>query len=328
MNRNNLLRQLHFRNHNSNNLYVDEPIDNNLEDKCMYVSSRGILKSCNIRSVTPISSITKLINYNQSNFSMINEKEIIYVCSTAISDFINKINEINEIKNKFILITGDSDFTLTDNDFSSLIENEKIIHWFSQNYIGNHQKITQIPIGLDYHTLAKSNHEWGEMIGAEEQEKILIEIKNNSMPFWERKKIGYSNFHFHLTGLYCNDRKEAINDINKDLIFYEPIKVKRIDSWKNQSEYAFVVSPHGNGLDCHRTWEALCLGCIVIVRKSKLDSLYEDLPVLIVNDWKDISNDLLNKTIEEFIEKEKNGKFNYDKLTLKYWMDKIKRKMY
>ena len=45
---------------------------------------------------------------------------------------------------------------------------------------------------------------------------------------------GYSNFHFHLSGLYCYDRKDAIRDIQKDLVFYEFTKIKREESWKNQ----------------------------------------------------------------------------------------------
>jgi len=62
------------------------------------------------------------------------------------------------------------------------------------------------------------------------------------------------------------------------------------------------------------------LGCIVIVKKSVLDTLYKDLPVLIVNDWGEITQELLNKTIEKF----KNTEFNLEKITLKYWVDKIK----
>ena len=89
----------------------------------------------------------------------------------------------------------------------------------------------------------------------------------------------------------------------------------------NQSKYAFVLSPHGNGLDCHRTWEALILGCIPVVRTSPIDSLYEGLPVLIVNEWHDINEELLKNTIEKF----KNKSFSYEKLTLRYWMDKIKQ---
>ena len=80
-----------------------------------------------------------------------------------------------------------------------------------------------------------------------------------------------------------------------------------------------MISPHGNGLDCHRTWEALCLNCIPIVKTSPLDNLYIDLPVLIVNEWNDISMELLEKTANDF----KDKTFNYDKLTLQYWMDKI-----
>lgn len=60
-------------------------------------------------------------------------------------------------------------------------------------------------------------------------------------------------------------------------------------------KYKYVILPLGNGLDCNRTWEAIILGCIPIVKSSGLDSMYQGLPVLIVNDWKDITQDLLDK---------------------------------
>ncbi|MEM7294430.1 MAG: hypothetical protein AAF420_13705, partial [Pseudomonadota bacterium] len=91
--------------------------------------------------------------------------------------------------------------------------------------------------------------------------------------------------------------------------------VSREESWQSLSRHAFVVSPHGNGLDCHRTWEALSLGCIPIVKRSALSPLFDDLPVLIVEDWRDVSEQLLNQTIEAFCGRE----FNYAKLTLAYW---------
>ena len=98
--------------------------------------------------------------------------------------------------------------------------------------------------------------------------------------------------------------------------------IPRNKTWENQISYSFVLSPHGNGLDCHRTWEALVLGCIPIVKKSEIDALYEDLPVLIVNNWSDLNQDLLNNTIEQF----KNKTFNYNKLSLKYWINKFNEK--
>jgi hypothetical protein len=48
--------------------------------------------------------------------------------------------------------------------------------------------------------------------------------------------------------------------------------------------------------------------------------MFSDLPVLIVNDWSEISQELLDNTLTNF----KNNVFNYDKLKLNYWVDKIK----
>jgi hypothetical protein len=74
-------------------------------------------------------------------------------------------------------------------------------------------------------------------------------------------------------------------------------------------------------MDCHRTWEALCLGCIPIVCAPNFTNLFLDLPVLIVNDWSEINEILLKKTVDEF----KQQNFNYEKLTLEYWKNKIKK---
>jgi hypothetical protein len=75
------------------------------------------------------------------------------------------------------------------------------------------------------------------------------------------------------------------------------------------------------GMDCHRTWEALCLGCIPIVKTSPLNSLYDGLPVLILNDWSDLTEELMQSTVLDF--KERQSEFQMEKLTLKYWVDLI-----
>ena len=62
----------------------------------------------------------------------------------------------------------------------------------------------------------------------------------------------------------------------------------------------FCLSPHGNGLDCHRTWEAIALGCIPVVKTSPLDRLFSGLPVLIVNSWSDLNESLLSETVDRF----------------------------
>jgi hypothetical protein len=296
------------------------------ESECKYVCSRGILKSCDIYSLQPISSIRQLINYD---FSKCTNGSTIYICNSAIQHFLTVI--LPYLPFKIILVSGDSDSTCWEDIFSSykeflnFIENDKIIHWFSQNCIAKHAKISQIPIGLDYHTMSNNHPKWGPKLNPIEQENVLQNIINNpfvSKPFWEREIKCYSNFHFFMTTKHGYDRNNAFNNIPKQLVYYESSHILREDTWKKQDQYAFVISPHGGGLDCHRTWEALVLGCIPIVKTSGLDSLYTDLPVLIVKEWTDINEELLQDTISYF----KNKQFNYDRLLLSYWMNLINEK--
>ena len=150
------------------------------------------------------------------------------------------------------------------------------------------------------------------------QERILVEqIRAGMMPFYQRKIRIYSNV------MLCpdrfNDRVSAITIIPSALITQQNGFIPRTETWKNMIEYAFVLSPFGNGMDCHRTWEALLCGCIPIVRSSVFNELFDGLPVLIVDKWEDISLQLLVTTLSQFKDRLDNNEFNYDKLRLSYY---------
>jgi hypothetical protein len=95
----------------------------------------------------------------------------------------------------------------------------------------------------------------------------------------------------------------------------------RDETWKKMSEYQFIISPYGNGYDCHRTWEAILLGCIPIVYGTVFNTLFNGLPVLQVNDWKDITADLLHQTANKY---QHIIDIIPAKLILQYWIQKIK----
>jgi hypothetical protein len=290
-----------------------------------FVSSRGLMKICDYFSNDIYSSIHFMKDYPPLNKIEKIRNPVIYVCNRAIRNFVDII--LPTIHFKFVLVSGDSDDTMpfdifyTDNEFNNFINNDKIIHWFSQNTNIIHPKITIIPIGLDYHTMTYNNM-WGDIRSYYIQEKELRNIIDNSKPFWERNIKCYANFHFATGTKYGYDRLDAIAKINSELVYYEPTHINRVETWKKQIEYTFVISPHGNGLDCHRTWEALVLGCIPIVKTSNIDILYEDLPVVIVKDWNNITNEVLMHIVNEF----RNRTFNYKKLTLNYWRDLFTKK--
>ena len=98
----------------------------------------------------------------------------------------------------------------------------------------------------------------------------------------------------------------------------------RIELWREKTRYAFVVSPHGNGLDCHRTWESLVLGNIPIVKRSSIDPLYEGLPVVIVDDWREITPENSKRWLAEHADAFGRPEVQH-RLTNDYWLTRARR---
>jgi hypothetical protein len=297
------------------------------ETYCTYVGSFGLLKSATHKSPTPVSDFGGL---DPNWYSNIHPHSILHVCPQALTEFVKKV--LPSIQVPFKLLTNNSDSTIP-NDFQKeadqILNHPLLEKWFAQNCVETHPKLIRIPIGFDYHSMRptktkkmlwekpeKSRIGWGYSKQPVEQEAELMFFRNSSKPFWERQVKGYANFQFMMWTRYGKiDRKDAMEKVPKELVFYEPFKATRDICWKNMTQYAFVISPWGNGLDCHRTWEALCLGCIPIVKTSGLDPLFADLPVWIIQDWTDVNLDSMKQTIDEF----KTKTFKYEKLTLSYW---------
>jgi hypothetical protein len=295
----------------------------NEENSCEYVCSRGILKSCDIRSATPVSSIQQLIHYD---FSKTKAGDVIYVCGSAVPHFLVEFHP--KMRAPYVLVTGDCDETMPNDVLPAdvldrFLQSPLLLRWFSQNCVlTTHPKLKQIPIGLDYHTMSQGDHEWGPRTPPLEQEAILKRIRASSKPTAERECRAYANFQFLMTTKFGYDRQDAIREVPGDVVFYEPHKIPRLDTWTRQSQFAFVISPHGNGLDCHRTWEALALGCIPIVKRSPLDPLFRQLPVLIVDEWSHVTPQLLRDTLASY--RDMSEHFNLDRLSLQYWVQQIR----
>lgn len=214
---------------------------------------------------------------------------------------------------------GDSDSTLyNDRIMRVLLEDRRIIKWFSQNCITRHPKMVKIPIGLDYHTLATCErlHAWGERKSCMDQDRELQKINKDK----ERQMRCYANFHFNKSNIrYSKERENAIKMIPKDLVHYEDKFVNRRTTWENQTNYYFVISPFGNGLDCHRTWEALALGCYPIIKRSEINDLFIDLPVIVIDEWNEITREFLEDKLKQI----QSTTYDYRKLKMEYWKEYI-----
>ena len=299
-----------------------------MENLCYFVCSRGLLKSCSFRSLNPKSSCNNDFLYlvkMLTSGKMFNGMSI-YVCSDLLKFFVLQI--LPKINNSFVLVTGDSDMcvpkeALSNSETYVLVNNSYLLKWFAQNtQLQNHEKIVQLPIGLDYHTISNNpNHNWkthGEGFKPRFQEGVLITLRQQMKPFYDRNQLIYVNF------TRGNDRfgqrGSAFDQIPNNLLAINDNFTKRTENWRNITQYAFILSPFGIGMDCHRTWEALCLGAIPILKAPNFQKMFEDLPVLIVSEWSEITRELLDKTIKEF----KTREFKYEKLTLQHWVKTIK----
>ena len=87
----------------------------------------------------------------------------------------------------------------------------------------------------------------------------------------------------------------------------------------------FILSPSGLGWDCYRTWEALILGCIPILetyyRQDGLYRTYDDLPVLWVDHYDNVTPSLLEREYPKIMSRAR--KYKFEKLTTQWWVDLI-----
>ncbi len=65
---------------------------------------------------------------------------------------------------------------------------------------------------------------------------------------------------------------------------------------KNIKKHQFMICPIGNAVDCHRNWEVLYMKRVPIMKKNKyLEKLFENFPVLFVEKYEDVNEDLLKQ---------------------------------
>lgn len=82
-----------------------------------------------------------------------------------------------------------------------------------------------------------------------------------------------------------------------------------------------VLCPEGNGVDTHRFWETLYMGGLPVVTKNKvMQSFYDDLPVLQLDSWRDLTDiSLVEGKWWELTER----KYNFELLSKDYWIQRL-----
>lgn len=187
------------------------------------------------------------------------------------------------IQRPFALITTDGDVSvpseLPSPTVKALLDCPCLIVWHTQNYDGYaHPKLAPIPIGLDLHTPRP---------GATPKRlvRLLRKIRRARPPLDTLPLKAFGDF----SGGLNPERRDALRRLSDCATTdISTARVSQTEIWRRYAQYPFVISARGNGIDCHRTWELLYLGCIVITLRSSLDPLFSDLPVAIIDDWEEV----------------------------------------
>ena len=168
------------------------------------------------------------------NFQLYKKNCIIY-CKT---DFTKLLFEHLKFSNrKYILVTHHSDYSIDKNWFE--LKPKNIIKWFAINSAYEHSDLIRIPAGIwtsEGRAYYQSHH------------KIKWFIKNETK-LQEKHKINDI--------VYCNwsdtntKRKNVIEKLNVKYKWISKLSFK--EYCEDMSQYKFVISPPGNGLDNHRT---------------------------------------------------------------------------
>jgi len=199
-------------------------------------------------------------------------------------DFIKKyMNELKNIKNEFILITGCGDYSPQINfreEYFIIINLPKLKKWYAENNVSDHPKMYSLTVGFATHTKEYEDMllTIGKTVDIENKiDKIFCcwRPRNNNCCGNQFIERGNMTKFIHT---YPN-----IFDIQKN-------DLTTIEFQQKLSTYKWCLCPLGNGVDCApKILECFFLKTIPIVRKNyNVLSLYKNYPVIWVNNFSDI----------------------------------------
>tara|TARA_R100000152_G_C6780195_1_gene212676 strand:+ start:3482 stop:4312 length:831 start_codon:yes stop_codon:yes gene_type:complete len=196
------------------------------------------------------------------------------------------------------LLSHNSDHGV-DNNYLNFLESDKINKWFCQNRLTNHPKLFSLPIGI-----ANSQWEHGN-------QKLFKSIIDKNLP---KEFLVYKNFDIG-TNSYERNLCHTITQRNSI-----PMSSKTTipEYWDMLAKSAYVISPPGGGIDCHRIWEALYLNTIPIVQNHASFSQFKHLPILFIDNWEDITIQYLRNELRT-----RDANWDIDELKLDFWKNKI-----
>ena len=300
--------------------------------RCDIANLYGLMSLCDFYPLP--AALGKSISYLYKMIPLQRDRMTIYVAAESMRKFVNYIAP--QIQSTFILVTANSDMTapaeaLSRPELRRLLASPLLIRWYAQNKVSTEPKISHWPLGV--HWPIDNRLMGGIQTGPLEWEAQFLRMRAAAPAPADRIPLIYSRL--NMRNDRFDDRWLALDTIPAELFAGGAAYVAAaggapapplLEFWRGLGAHAFCLSPFGYGIDCYRTWEALAMGAIPIVRcgsRRPFEVLFAGLPVLAVAEWRDVTRELLDRTLIEF-----RARYDFnalDKTRLQYWREVLRR---
>jgi hypothetical protein len=234
----------------------------------------------------------------------VKEGDVIF-CQAELFDELRKA-VLEKLDCQTSLILGNSDFNQTKSDHAN-VDSLNIKKILVQNLVEPIPTFEPLPIGLE--NLWRFNH--GNL------SKRMIRAAASS-PKDFRIMWGFSpHTNFEL-------RSRASQSLTRTQTAVKVECKSGVDHQRALKKFAFVASPPGNGIDTHRTWEAMYLRCVPIVLRSEMTMRYWDigLPIWVVDSYEELVDFTEIDLEEKYLEL--SNRFNSKAIWADFWLEYIK----
>lgn len=223
------------------------------------------------------STVKKVYLDGNVDYELLNNAKKVFVYTHILDDFIERMWP--NMNGQYILMTHNSDHGIHAQHLP-LLEDEKLIHMFSQNTHIEHPKLTALPIGI-----ANSMWPHGQVSSIQHLVSLKDPIKK------ERIYVNVSE------GTNREHRGKVLDTMHNNSLcdFYPQNRPHKV-YLEEMAGYKWVLSPRGNGVDCHRLWECMYAGGIAICDNSVNARAFKEmgLPIILIDDYTDITLEWLN----------------------------------
>lgn len=213
-------------------------------------------------------------------------------------------------RKKIILVTGEGD--LPCDAFRQSFLPPNVVHWFATNVTCSHPRVTALPLGLGSPS-CPTTLTGGELtalreLGHRKDGWLYVNFRAETNP---RERLIPSE-HF-----------QQIAQSSTWVTFENPTQRGENAGYLRQlARHRFILCPPGNGVDTHRMWEAILAAAIPVVKRSEAMEPFRKLPILFVDDFRDVTVELLEKAHHEI----RGGVHPEVMTTESYWAESIRAK--